>query len=113
MAAGACKLIGKMVVKVNLVGSQSPGSRLAQVARAECSADSRADFAGEAQEPKRVETPRNRSSFVYMRALCARACVIYFECSPPFSGRVRQRGVFYHARERERAQLNLLFRDAL
>lgn len=33
MAAGACKLIGKMVVKVNLVGSQGPGSRLAQVAR--------------------------------------------------------------------------------
>lgn len=30
---GACKLIGKMVVKVNLVGSQGTGSRLAQVAR--------------------------------------------------------------------------------
>lgn len=29
----ACKLIGKMLVKVNLVGSQGPDSRLAQVAR--------------------------------------------------------------------------------
>lgn len=46
MAAGACKLIGKMVVKVNLVGSQDPGSRLAQVARAECFTDSRAKFVG-------------------------------------------------------------------
>lgn len=34
VAAGACKLIGKMVVKVNLVGSQDSGSRWAQVARA-------------------------------------------------------------------------------
>lgn len=29
----ACKLIGKMLVKVNLVGGQGPDSRLAQVAR--------------------------------------------------------------------------------
>lgn len=41
VAAGACKLIGKMVVKVNLVGSQGSGSRLAQVVRArmECSVE--------------------------------------------------------------------------
>lgn len=46
MTAGACKLIGKMVVKVNLVGSQGSGSHLAQVARTECLADSRAKFVG-------------------------------------------------------------------
>lgn len=60
MAAGACKLIGKMVVKVNLVGSQVSSSRLAQMAARVHGTDSRQrereyEIRGR-QEPKWGET---------------------------------------------------------
>lgn len=69
-AAGACKLIGKMVVKVNLVGSQGSGSRLAQVVRAR---RPRSRIRG-GQEPKLGETRRNRSSFA---CVCASLCICW------------------------------------
>lgn len=65
VAAGACKLIGKMVVKVNLVGSQDSGSRWAQVARAHEEAES-----AERKARTRTwgETPRNRTCDLFCEA---------------------------------------------
>jgi len=58
-AAGACKLIGKMVVKVNLVASQASASRLAQVApaRGKTHARARAREKGKNPNPPEAEAP--------------------------------------------------------
>lgn len=75
MAVGACKLIGKMVVKVNLVGSQSPGSRLAQVARARSAPPTLGSEIRGRQELQWGETLRNRSSFA---CVCVR---VFSKCA--------------------------------
>jgi len=56
-AAGACKLIGKMVVKVNLVASQASASRLAQVAPARGKTRASAREEGKNPNPAEVEAP--------------------------------------------------------